>query len=390
MNPSSWRYLTLVLVFLLTACGGGGSTLVGATSSFEADASTDPIVPSFNVAYQERISANEKEARSSTRNTHYTLFRIIQRSQESLEGAFFDIEALDVVDEIIAAKKRGVKVRLVTDSDNMVEKSDPSKPREAIRRLQKAGIPVAEDKRSGFMHHKFMVLDGHTVWMGSTNLTPNSLYHHNNNALTIRSKELAGLYQQEFERLFTDRAFGSSERSEVTPGRVMSFKNGSVQAFFSPRGGGRKAVLDEVDKARKRVRLLTFSFTDAELGMMLLDKAENGVKVEGVFDRWLAASRYSLYSKFKQAGLNVWLDGNEALMHHKVILIDDDTLITGSYNYSQNAEYSNNESFVIVRNAKELVEAYDAEFKRVMHAAKTNKPPATKPKDAEIRTGDTP
>lgn len=382
--------LLLSLSLLLAACGGTAPALDRSVDSFEAAWSEQTIAPSFNIAYRDRVTANEQEAKRSPYNTHQTLFRIIQRSKSTLDGAFFDIDALDAVDEIVKAKKRGVRVRLVTDSDNLVDKIDSSKVRDAIKTLQQAGIPVVGDDRSGFMHHKFMVLDGHTVWTGSTNLTPTSLYHHNNNALTIRSRELASTFTAEFERMFSDRAFGSSQRPAVAPSRVMPFKSGSVQTFFSPRGGGRQAVLDEVDKAKKRIRLMTFSFTDVDLGLLIRAKAEQGVTVEGVFDRWLAAGRYSLFPQFKAEGMNVWLDGNEALMHHKVIIIDDATVITGSFNFSQNAEANNNEALLIIRDARELVKAYDDEFKRLVHAAKTNKPPSQKPRDPEHRVGDVP
>lgn len=384
------RAPALILSFLLAACGGTAPALDRSVDSFDAAWSEQTLAPSFNIAYHDRIAANEEEAKRSPYNTHQTLFRIIQRSKETLDAAFFDIDALDAVDEILKAKQRGVRVRIVTDSDNMVELSDPGKTREAISRLKKAGIPVVGDNRSGFMHHKFMVLDGHTVWTGSTNLTPTSLYHHNNNALTIRSRELASAFSAEFERMFSDRAFGASNRPNVRPSRVMPFKMGSVQTYFSPRGGGRQAVLDELDKAKKRIRLMTFSFTDVDLGMLIGAKAESGVVVEGVFDRWLAASKYSLYPQFKKQGFNVWLDGNEALMHHKVILIDDHTVITGSFNFSQNAENNNNEALLIIRNAPDLVKAYDDEFKRLVNAAKTNRPPGRKPKDPEHQTGDVP
>ena len=381
MNRKFRSIFALILTSMLAACGGMSPALDTSASGFEADWSEQTIAPSFNIAYRDRVSLNEKEAKRSPYNTHQTLFSIVRRAKNTLDAAFFEVDASDAVDELIAAKKRGVRVRVVTDSDNMVELANPGKLRESIRRLQEAGIPVVGDKRSGFMHHKFMVLDNHTVWTGSTNLTPTSLYHHNNNALTIRSRELASVFSAEFERMFSDRAFGASERPRVAPSRIMPFKMGSVQTFFSPRGGGRQAVLDEVMKAKKHIRLMTFSFTDVELGMLIGDKAESGVRVEGVFDRWLAASRYSLYSKFKEKGISVWLDGNEALMHHKVILLDDSTVITGSFNFSQNAEANNNEALLIIRNAPDLVKAYDDEFNRLVQAAKTNRPPKQKPQD---------
>ena len=70
-------------------------------------------------------------------------------------------------------------------------------------------------------------------------------------------------------------------------------------------------------------------------------------------------------------------DGNEALLHHKTILADN-TVITGSFNFSANADKTNNENMLIIENAPELASAYQQEYARVMQAAKVNHPPENK------------
>ncbi len=388
------RIALLGTALLITACGGFQPTRVPTaieTGAFGAEAAINGVQVAFNDTYLERIDLNEPRARKNPNNTDKGLLKLIKGAKTSIDGAFYDIEDLGVTDALVRAKKRGVKVRLVTDTDNMVEKAEPTKPRKAVMWMLTEKIPVVDDQRSGIMHHKFMVVDGQTVWTGSTNLTPTSLYRHNNNALTIKNDRLATAFAGEFERLFTKREFGKSMRGETQPTDLIALPGGAtVQAFFSPAGHGREAVVAEVKGARKRIQFLTFSLTDVETGDAMLERAKSGVKVAGIFDRWLAAGAYSLYNKFHDAKLEVRKDGNEALMHHKAMIIDDATVVTGSYNYSQNAEANNNEAFLIFRNAKGIAKAFSGEFERIQHASKVNHPPPHKSPDAEKKTGEGP
>ena len=388
------RLVLLGTALLITACGGMQPTRLPVAieaGDYAAAAAVNGVQVAFNDTYLERIDLNEPRARKNPTNTDKGLLRLIKGAKTSIDGAFYDIEDLGVVDAIVRAKKRGVKVRLVTDDENMVEKADPTKSRKAIMWMLSEKIPVVDDQRSGIMHHKFMVVDGKTVWTGSTNLTPTSLYRHNNNALTIKNERLANAFSAEFERMFTKREFGKSQRGVTEPTELIPLAGGAtVQAFFSPAGHGRESVVAEVSKATKQLRFLTFSLTDIETGDTMLAKAKGGVKVQGIFDRWLAGGEYSLFDKFKGAKLDVRKDGNEALMHHKVIIVDSSTVITGSYNYSQNAEANNNEAFLIFRNAKGIATAFSGEFDRIRHASIVNRPPPHKKPDAEKKTGEGP
>ncbi|MEB3198692.1 MAG: phospholipase D-like domain-containing protein [Candidatus Sericytochromatia bacterium] len=380
---------------LLTACGSPLSAPRGVVTpvatEWAAEGVERGVDVAFNDAYLERAELNESLCRANPRNTDKALLRLINGARDHIDGAFYDIEDLGVVDALLRARKRGVTIRLVTDSDNMVEKAHPDQARQAISRLKGAGIPVIDDRRSGIMHHKFMVVDSRVVWTGSTNLTPTSLYRHNNNALTIRQARLASAFEREFERLFVRREFGKAARVESLPSDIISIGEGAtVQAFFSPAGRGRAAVVKELQGARQRIRFMTFSLTDPETGATLIERSRAGVKVEGIFDRWLAAGQFSLFEKFKAAKLEVRKDGNEALMHHKIIVVDSGTVITGSYNYSQNAENNNNEAFLIFRGARNLARAYTGEYDRLRHAAITNRPPAYKAPDPEGQAAEGP
>ena len=381
-----WLKLAMTMVVsMVTACGAPSLSPVAFSGlpDLEAAGSASPITVNFNETYGESIAINEPLARRSAHNTDKALFQLIRGAKTSLDGSFYDIEDLDVAAALIEAKNNGVKIRLVTDTDNLVEKTDPSKPRQAVVNLKKAGIPVVDDKRSAIMHDKFLIIDNKIVWTGSTNLTPTSLYRHNNNAMTIRSAEIAKAFGVEFERLFIKKGFGIADRGRIPPLPPFSLGSAEVRVFFSPGGGGRDAVVAELQKATKSIQFLTFSLTDETIGKTILAKAKTGIKVEGVFDRWLAAGDASLFETFKKAKLGVLKDGNEALMHHKVIVIDGATVISGSYNYSENAENNNNEAFLIVKRAPALANDFVGEFKRIQHAAMVNHPPPFKPHDVE-------
>ena len=109
---------------------------------------------------------------------------------------------------------------------------------------------------------------------------------------------------------------------------------------------------------------MAFSFTQDALGSAMRDRFESGIDVQGVFEE-RQVSRYSEYEPMKAAGMSVVQDRNRGTMHHKVIVIDEKTVITGSYNFSKNAEERNSENLLIIKGNPDIAEAYLTEFNRV-------------------------
>lgn len=367
------------LLSLGYACRGPnptGYTPIPSNPLLQAQAARSPVQAFYVAAYRPTVEENTQITLNDPNGPAPQLIRLIDSARTSLDGAFYDIRHMDIVHALVRAQKRGVRVRLVTEKDNLHEFQPcptPSSPiREAIRTLEIAGIPIVPDNRSGLMHHKFLVVDRTQVWTGSTNLTRSSLFQHNNDAILLRSTQLATNFTVEFERLFTEQSFGPPRQTTYPSVKI---GNSTINTYFSPRGGGQQAILAELSAARKSVAFMAFSFTDKPMGDILLQKHQQGLKVEGLFDACLTASQYSLYHPLQRAGVFVQRDGNQALLHNKVMIIDDQTLITGSYNFSQSAEMTNNENFLIIKNAPETVRSYRAEFERLKQGALTNNPP---------------
>jgi phosphatidylserine/phosphatidylglycerophosphate/cardiolipin synthase-like enzyme len=118
---------------------------------------------------------------------------------------------------------------------------------------------------------------------------------------------------------------------------------------------------------------MAFAFTRDDMGDAMIARARAGVSVRGVFERNDSENEFGEYNRLKAAKLDVWQDGNPYLMHHKVIIIDDRTVVVGSYNFSASANRSNDENILII-DSVELARQYTAEFERVYAQAKDKTP----------------
>lgn len=323
----------------------------------------------FNNAYHEHYVDNEKAGHRDPQNPDKLFVQLIQRAQQSLDVAIFDIDEPSAVDALIAAAKKGVRVRIMTDSDNLYTRNGELRPH--FQALQAAGVAFKGDERSGLMHHKFVIMDGAHVLTGSLNLTPYSLYRDNNNALRVSSPELAQNYQAEFNRMFEQGLLGPNDHAIPFP--TVKVDGARIQTFFSPKGGTKQAILNLLSKAQSSIRFMAFSVTDKDIQSVLVKKARAGVHVEGIFDGCML-SQYSIYQDLLTKNIKVHIDGNQALMHSKVFIVDRQVVITGSYNFSMSAEERNNENTLLVHSAK-TAKYYEQEFSRLLKAAQNNTPP---------------
>ncbi len=288
------------------------------------------------------------------------LAKAIDAARLSVDVAIYDLNVWSVRDALIDAHRRGVSVRVVTESDNMDEQE--------IQEIAASGISVQSDRRESLMHDKFVVIDGAEMWTGSMNFTTGGAYLDNNNLLRIGSSELAEDYTHEFEQMFVEDHFGA-EKVPGTPNPSVTIAGSLVEAYFSPQDGTLEHLLSAVNDAQESIDFLAYSFTLDDLAQAMIERAVAGVKVRGVFDEDQYHSNAGTeYDRLKSAGLDVRLDGNPRLMHHKVIIIDGNLVVTGSYNFSNNAEQHNDENTLIIHNP-DLAGQYLAEFEKIFSQA---------------------
>jgi phosphatidylserine/phosphatidylglycerophosphate/cardiolipin synthase-like enzyme len=277
------------------------------------------------------------------------LIALIDSTERSIHIAAFEFNLTPVAEALIAAQQRGVEVQWMTDDENGLD-ADEDEGHGQFAMLERAGIEVKDDGRSALMHNKFIIFDGQTVWTGSTNLTQNGNFRNNNNVIVIRSTKVAEMFEREFSEMWEDGEHGPKSPSTVE--------------LQSTRIDG-----TPVQGAQKSIRFMAFSFTHDELGAAVLERAEAGVDVAGIFETRGSETEYSELAPLFCAGVPVRQDGNPGTFHHKVIIIDEQIVITGSLNFSENADESNDENVVILTNS-DIAKQYLLEFERRWAEAK--------------------
>ncbi len=288
------------------------------------------------------------------------LVEAIEAARSSVDIAIYRLDLWSIRDALIGAHRRGVLVRVVAESDNLGERE--------MQQLIAADIPVVDDRNEGRMHNKFVVIDGYEVWTGSMNFTVNGAYRNNNDLVRVRSTRLAANYQAEFEEMFTSGLFGDAIGFE-TPNPSLSLNTVRLENYFSPDDHVAAHIVALIDQAQQSVVFAAFSFTSDAIADAMIAQAGRGVTVSGVMEEeQYRSNRGGEFDRLRAAGVDVRLDGNVYNMHHKFIVIDDQVVITGSYNFSRSAEERNDENVLVIYDPA-IASLYREEFDRLFAVA---------------------
>jgi phosphatidylserine/phosphatidylglycerophosphate/cardiolipin synthase-like enzyme len=141
---------------------------------------------------------------------------------------------------------------------------------------------------------------------------------------------------------------------------------------FSPKGGCTDAVVAELGRARREVLVLAYSFTSRPIAQALAAAAGRGVRVAVVLDHSNEKEAHTELPYLLESGLSVLIDPHHAIAHNKVILIDGHTVLTGSFNFTNQAEHENAENLLVLRGQHDLARRYRADF----HAHEAHSRPA--------------
>lgn len=362
-----FQYGLIAIVFLLSACGEQTPTVTP-----DADVTQTPageVVPiDLQAGYGVRgpwfeLYVTNPESPLSPQGTGGVdgpLVEAIDAARLSIDVAAYSITLNSVRNALLRAHDRGVSVRIVMESTNM-DTSD-------VQRLLEAGITIVGDNRQGLMHDKFMVLDRSEVWLGSMNFTDSGTYDDNNNMVRIRSTRIAENYSVEFTEMFERNLFGPDILAQ-TPNPDVTLDGTRVETYFSPDDGVLTALYNLLSTSEESIYFLAFSFTSNELGAIVREKAQAGLDVKGVMDEeQIASNTGTEFDPFRQAGLDVRIDGIDGQMHHKIFIVDESIVALGSYNFSRSAEERNDENVLIIHDPR-VAGFFLQEFQRVYRQA---------------------
>lgn len=348
----------LFLLALLSACGDIAQTPPTPTSGTDLTPIDLPSAYGVDGGWFELYFTNPQSPLASqlTGGVDQPIAASIDNAKLSVDVAIYSLSLNSVRDALLRALDRGVQVRMVMESENL-DRTDPQK-------LKDAGIPILGDRREGLMHNKFIVIDNSEVWLGSMNLTDSGTYEDNNVMMHIRSVKVAENFTKEFEEMFSEDKFGDNVAAE-TPNPRVTVDGTPVDTYFSPDDGVQPVLVDIINEAQESIYFMAFSFTADPLGEAVRSRAEAGVTVAGVMDEDQVSSNVGTeFDPFRQAGLDVYRDGNAGQMHHKTIIIDESIVIFGSYNFTNSAETKNDETLMVVY-SEAIAGQFIAEFQRV-------------------------
>jgi phosphatidylserine/phosphatidylglycerophosphate/cardiolipin synthase-like enzyme len=131
----------------------------------------------------------------------------------------------------------------------------------------------------------------------------------------------------------------------------------SIEVYFSRHGGCTDAIIRELNKTKSTVLVQAYSFTSAPIAKALLNAYKRGVKVEVILDKSQRTEKYSSADFLSHAGITTLIDSAHAIAHYKVMVIDGEVVITGSFNFTKAAEEKNAENVLVIRH-KVLGEKY--------------------------------
>ena len=353
---------------------------IGIFSSASSENSSGAMYVYFSKYVNTSVSLGEN---GTTANLSEKFIEKINGANYSIDIALYSFSGTvgnNIAQALIAAKNRGVKIRMIMESDNATST--------ALATVKANGIPFIDDKfdplnnGSGLMHNKFGIFDFRNkdaaeddwVWFGSWNATDPGTNNDAQNAVTIQDQALANTYTIEFEEMWgssteipnaSNSKFGP-RKTNNTPHRFI-INNVPVESYFSPSDGTTNQIVSKIQKATSSVHCALLSFTKDELGQALIAKHNEGKKVRVLMDN--SSDTGNEFLNLQNAGVDVLLKKNlGGLLHHKYAIIDADKpsttniVVTGSHNWSNSAETVNGENTIIIQ-SKRIANLFFQEFK---------------------------
>lgn len=143
---------------------------------------------------------------------------------------------------------------------------------------------------------------------------------------------------------------------------VGSLHPGQWSVCFSPRGGCTQQIVDAIGSAHQDILVQAYSFTSRPIAEALITAHQRGVRVELIADTSQRTERQSLIDRVAEAGIPVRIDAAHAIAHNKVMILDGETVLTGSFNFTRAAEERNAENLLIIHD-RSLAERYLANWR---------------------------
>lgn len=302
--------------------------LIISLSAWMLESSTTPPPPQSGSPPQ--IYSNQLDG-----DLTHTFINAIDSAKKSVLLLVYTLTDQKIIAALRDKSRQGVDVKVVCDAtaSPYVDSKLGSKV-DTIRRFG-----------PGIMHLKILVIDDEITWIGSANMTGDSLRLHGNLVIGVDNPLIA--------QFVANKAKTLKEEGSGPPSYAQAFNSGGqlMELWFLP--DNREASLkikSLIRSAKKTIRIAMFTWTRQDFAKALIDAVNRGIDTEVVIDYYQGKGASENIVKFlKSNGVNVRISRGGALLHHKFMLIDSSTLINGSANWTKAAFTQNDDCFIVLK-----------------------------------------
>lgn len=272
-------------------------------------------------------------------NLEDTYVNAIHNAKTSIVLVTYTFRSAKIIQALNDAAKRGVSVQTVFDAE-----ASPGVTRKLSSKIQ--AIPRGIE---GLMHLKLLIIDGHQTWLGSANITRDSLKSHGNLVASLDSEEFARVVLLKANQII------HQSYEKPVPVQVFNVAGQTIELRFLPDDTTAISRIKElIRQAKKTIRVAMFTFTREDLADTLIHAKNRGVKVEVILDQSSTKrTNNKIAHLLKKNGIPVFEKNTGGLMHNKFMLVDDEILEHGSANWTKAAFRHNDDYIMIISNLNE-------------------------------------
>jgi phosphatidylserine/phosphatidylglycerophosphate/cardiolipin synthase-like enzyme len=294
-------------------------------------------------------------------NLKSVIVNFIKGAKKSLDIAVQEVDNQKIAKEIIAAKTRKVRVRMIIEHDYLRAKKPSKKPwkpggslepnRTIHSAILRSAIDVKPDYNTKIFHQKFIIRDGESLLTGSTNFTDTGVGNNLNHIVIVHDKAVAKIYSREFAEIRQGHFGKLNEGHDPAPTDLV-VSNVPIRILFAPDHNPEMEIMKQMLKAKKRIDFAIFTFARSSgIDDTMLKLRELNMPIRGAFDAVQGAQKWAAIPALKKAKCELYRvspGGDLGKLHHKLMVIDEQVVIAGSFNYTAPANQTNDENIIIL------------------------------------------
>lgn len=262
-----------------------------------------------------------------------TYLSAIDSAQNSILLIVYSLTDPEIISTLRSKSLQGIDVKVICDA-----KASPYVD-------SKLGTKVSTTRRygPGLMHQKILVIDNKSIWLGSANMTTESLNLHGNLVAAVESPAMAETIMAKASTLKVEG------KASAIPFQEFMIGNQKVELWFLPDNRNAVRRLKElIRSAEKTIRVAMFTWTRQDLAHEIIRAKNRGIDTEVAIDHYSAKGASAKIVKLlKDNGVPVLISRGGPLLHHKFLYIDNYTLVNGSANWTKAAFTQNDDCFIV-------------------------------------------